>query len=217
MSNPASTPAKPADSISWKNISVLLIIFTAGVFTGVVTQYADRCPWLNPQVKVTEERPNRHQLALSREQGLYVRKVREWKKPYQDKIDAVLTPEQKTQQETLRRAHPMDPSGTEAVYDGPMGPDGIPMDGEPYYPVRPTKSEKLVKTLSGILSYQSELDKLTQTLKLTDKQKAAVSKIMSQRRDDFLKFIDQNPPPTKPSRPLTQEEIMTIEMEVDEI
>ncbi|PAW78139.1 MAG: hypothetical protein B9S32_08060 [Verrucomicrobia bacterium Tous-C9LFEB] len=218
MSNPASTtPAKPADSISWKNISVLLIIFTAGVFTGVATQYADRCPLLNPQVKVTEERPSRQQLALSREQGLYVRKVQEWKKPYQEKIDAVLTPEQKTQQEAHRGMHPMDPPAPEAAYDGPVGPDGVPVDGEPYYPTRPTKSEKLVKTLAGILAYQPEVEKLTKKVKLTDKQKVAVTKIMSQRRDDFLKFIDQNPPPTKASRPLTQEEIMMIEMEVDEI
>lgn len=214
MSTPdASTPAKPTDSVSWKNISVLLIIFIAGVFTGVATQYADRCPLLNPQVKLTEERPpGRMQLALSHEQSLYIRKVREWKKPYQDKIDAVLTPEQKAQQDARRQGPP------EGVYDGPVGPDGVPMNVEPYdYPTRPSKSEKLVKTLSGILAYQAEAEKLTQKLKLTDKQKAAVTKIMAQRRDDFLKFIDQNPPPTKASRQLSQEEIMMIEMDIDDV
>jgi len=45
------------------------------------------------------------------------------------------------------------------------------------------------------------LERMSRELALNDKQKVQVEKIMAERRDAFLKFVDQNPPPVKEGKP----------------
>lgn len=197
------------NTLNWNNIVVLLIVFIFGILTGIVTQYADRCPFLNPQpvdpsVQVDEQVRQRLQMALRHEQNLYVRKIQDWKKPYAEKVNAVLTPEQLKQLAGPRRPY------TQASPDGK--PATTPPDVDMTYPYR--RGDRMARALTEMLSYQLQLDNLGQKVTLTDKQKAAIAKIFMQRRDDFLKFIDQNPPP-KSLPQYTMEDSMAMEMEVE--
>lgn len=198
-----STPAKPADSISWKNIIVLLVVFTAGILTGVVTQFADRCPLLNPPAPASnaarseeECAMDRYRMAVRQEQTDYIRKIQEWKKPYAEKVTAVLTPEQKTQLDALRKSRARGRQGVSGAPGMPPGAICEMEDARFYdYPGFYVKNDRLARVLTGVIAYQSEVDRLSQKVNLADKQKAAVTKILAQRRDDLIKYVDQNPLP----------------------
>lgn len=199
-----SSAAASKDTIHWKNIVILLVIFVAGVFVGVATQYADRCPFLNPQPPASATVDN-YPPRLNAKQRDYLHKLRDWKQPYQDKITASFTPEQKAKWEAMRAeslaTYP--PEELEAIEPPPM----------PEYPG--AKPDRLTVVMTSIIAYQPRVDKLSKQLTLSDKQKAAVTKILAQRRDDFLKYIDQNPPPSG-RRVFAPEEAPAPETEIEE-
>ena len=53
----------------------------------------------------------------------------------------------------------------------------------------------------GVINYKPALERMSRELALNDKQKAQVEKIMAERRDAVLKFVDQNPPSVKEGKP----------------
>lgn len=49
--------------------------------------------------------------------------------------------------------------------------------------------------LIGLVFYKPQAEHWAKALELSDKQKASLDQILQQRRAEFLKFVDQNPPP----------------------
>ena len=82
-----------------------------------------------------------------------------------------------------------------------MADIGSQDEKEPGFKGKEGKGPRGRDPLMGVIMYKPALKRMSRELALNEKQKAQVEKIMAERRDAFLKFVDQNPPPVKKGKP----------------
>lgn len=217
-SDPKNTPRK---SIDWKNCLLILGVFVTGLMLGIASQHLNR-PKPHPMAggpfpgmqKFHDGKPgpgfgkfkdhpgkDRPGFSQDREHGPrfgggrheaspemkeYAEKIKAVAEPFKTKIEAVLTAEQKEKLTSMHQG-PREMGNRETK--GPEGEKGPGLQG------KDSKGPRGHDPLMGIVMYKPALDRMSRDLALNDKQKAQVEKIMTERREAFLKFVDQNPPP----------------------
>jgi len=125
----------------------------------------------------------------SPEMKAYAEKLRSVGEPFKTKIEAFLTAEQ---QEKLTSLH----QGARGAAD-----IGSQDEKEPGFKGKEGKGPRGRDPLMTVIVCKPALERMSRELALNDKQKVQVEKIMAERRDTFLKFVDQNPPPVKEGKP----------------
>lgn len=185
------------------NKALLIIPATAGVFcaglaagiwvqrtpplpappTDLMGELLDRAP--RDHVSVQAQAPDAdHAIAelqaqvesLKAEIDLFRKKFEPIKTEFNQGLNAILTPEQRT------RFAAMVERGAAANLRGPDG--------------KPNRAMEPIDSMIPIVIVPSSLDRLTEELKLTEEQRASVRLLLIARRAQFLKLVDDSPPPS---------------------
>jgi hypothetical protein len=127
-------------------------------------------------------------------------------KTFREKLDKVLTPEQRKRLASMGAEQAPQTAGP-----GPLPVPQLEIEGQGVVPAPPApqgaESQRFVVgfhapfpiggwLMMSMIIYQPSLGRLTSELKLDSSQQAAVKELMVERRTNLLELIDKNPPPT---------------------
>jgi hypothetical protein len=186
---------------NWQPIAIALGIFIAGLLTGIWSQRI-RGGAPHPPIGIMREfRPGPMSETAtfeapleppSAEVGEYEQKLDKLISAYRERMRALLKPEQREAFDRLASG----PHFTAGMPPPPMPPlpPGGAARGDVFY-VRTAPGGGELRFV-GLIIYRPFLDLLSNQLKLDDEQRAALGKVMEERRGDLLKFVDATPPPT---------------------
>lgn len=108
-------------------------------------------------------------------------------KPFQEKFQSLLTDEQKKKFEENRLSHEHRQAGPGGGPQPQAGPGSGPMPPPPHGAGNP---------MMEVILVGPTLEKMTQDFSLDSRQAAKLKELLIERRTQFLKLIDANPPPT---------------------
>jgi hypothetical protein len=193
---------------NWKPIAIALGIFVTGLLTGVWSQRIRIGPPPQPGIGVMGEFAHEDfMVSGAPAPPMVFEKALEPPRPevsaYEEKLDKLIA----TYRERMRAL--LKPDQLEA-FDRLAAPArNLPTLPPPLMPMPPFAGARghdfiYVRTgpgggelrFVGLIIYRPFLDLLTHELKLDEEQRAALAKIMEERRTELLKFVDATPPPT---------------------
>ena len=186
---------------NWQPIAIALGIFVAGLLTGIWSQRIRGGPPHPPIGVMTEFGPGPMSGAArfaapvdppSAAVAEYEQKLDKLISAYRERMRAALKPEQREAFDRLASG----PHFAARMPPPPMPPmpPGGPERGDVFF-VRTAPGGGELRFV-GLIIYRPFLDLLSNQLKLDDEQRAALGKVMEERRGELLKFVDATPPPT---------------------
>lgn len=182
-------------------VGLTVVLFVSGMLTGIWTQRSrpgeppplplrefgppgQHHVWSPEKIKEMEARME--QLRPQMEE--FRRKLTALQDDYRTRIEAVLNPDQ------VRKLADFKEHGE----DRPPVAEGRPepaLHGEMEHPPRDSYLHGMAAFI-GMIVYKPQLEMLTKELELNPSQHDAVDKLLGQRREDLLKLVDANPPPS---------------------
>ena len=192
---------------NWKPIAIALGIFVAGLLTGVWSQRIRIGPPPPSGIGVMGEfahgdfmvssapaPPKTFEMALEPprpEVSAYEEKLDKLIATYRERMRGLLKPDQLEAFDRLAAPE----RGLPQLPPPPMPPFAGGQRRDVFYYVRTAPGGGELRFV-GLIIYRPFLDLLAHELKLDEGQRAALAKVMEERRTELLKFVDATPPPT---------------------